>query len=165
MASDGNRLARLVNPISRAASWISYAALFAMMVFVFADVILRHFGRPTSGSNDVVQLMTLVAVAFAFSYTQVLKRNPSTSFIVTHLPLKGQEAIALVNAFVSLVPFALLVWTSAELAMHLRDVNEGTMTLGVPLYPFVYCIAFGSALMCLVLLADFVGLVMKKVKR
>ena len=60
------RLENIVNKINQKSSWISYAAISAMMVFVFVDVILRYFGHPTSGSVDIVQMLSVVAVSFTF---------------------------------------------------------------------------------------------------
>ena len=171
MANVKSRTGQIISPvqiisfISKWASWISYAALTAMMAFVFYDVIARYFDHPTSGSNDIVQLLTLIAVAFTFSYTQLVKRNPSTSFLVMYLPRKTQEILQAVTCLLGLIPFALLIWTSATLAGHFLETHEGTLTLGVPLYPLVYCIALGSVLMCLVLIVDLVESLRKVVKR
>lgn len=168
MARARDRWTQYLSPfslISKAASWVSYFAIAAMMAFVFYDVIARYFGHPTSGSNDVVQLLTLIAVAFTMSFTQVLKRHPSTSFIVERFSPKAQQILGVITGFLSIVPFVLLVWTSYSLAQHFWNTHEGTMTLGIPIYPMIYCIALGSALMCLVLIANFVESVRKAVTK
>jgi len=99
---------QITNTITRIVSWIAYIAIAAMLVFVFSDVILRYFGHPTSGSNDIVQLLSIIAVAFAMGYTQVLKRHPSTSFLVEKLSIKTQTVIATITSLLSLFPFVLL---------------------------------------------------------
>jgi C4-dicarboxylate transporter DctQ subunit len=150
-----NRFDRIVGGVNRRASWISYAAIFSMMAFVFSDVILRYFGHPTSGSNDLVQLMTAVAVAFTMGYTLYLGRHPTTAILVVHLPPAAQRVIRSATSLLSLVVFVFLAWQTAKLARQMMKVHEGTMTLGLPLYPFIFCISAGSVLMCLICLASF----------
>jgi TRAP-type C4-dicarboxylate transport system permease small subunit len=155
---------QIIGTITRIVSWIAYIAIAAMLVFVFSDVILRYFGYPTSGSNDIVQLLSIIAVALTMGYTQVLKRHPSTSFLVEKLSNRTQTIIATVTSFLSLITFVLLSWSSALLARHMWNHHEGTMTLGIPLHPLILCISLGSVLMCLVIALDFIILVHKVVK-
>jgi TRAP-type C4-dicarboxylate transport system permease small subunit len=72
----------IVNKINQKSSWLSYAAISAMMAFVFVDVILRYFGHPTSGSIDIVQMLSVVAVSFTIGYTHVKKRHPTITLNV-----------------------------------------------------------------------------------
>lgn len=164
MAKVLSGIEQFISGLNRRVNWIAYIAITAMMVFVFADVILRYWGHPTSGSNDVVQVLSVIAVAFAMGYTQVLKRHPAIVILVPRLPLRAQGVIHIVTNFLSLVVFGLLAWQSAILARHLWIHNEGTMTLGFPLYPLVYCISLGSALMCLVLISDFLKAIFKEAR-
>ncbi len=149
MAGAIDRLERIVNTINEKASWLAYIAIAAMMAFVFYDILARYFGHPTSGSNDVVQLLEAAAVAFAMGYTMILRRHPTAGLIVTHLPARTQGVIGTVTGFLSLVLFILLTWSSASLGERMWANHEGTMTLGIPIYPFIYCITLGSVLMCL----------------
>jgi TRAP-type C4-dicarboxylate transport system permease small subunit len=155
---------RFLSALTRRVNWISFLAITIMMAFVFVDVILRYLGHPTTGSNDIVQLLLVITVAFAMGYTQVLKRHPSIAILVPRLPLRAQGVIHIITSFLSMIIFALLAWRSATLARHLWIHNEGTMTLGFPLYPLVYCISFGSVLMFLVLISDFLKAIFKEAR-
>ena len=158
------RLENIVNKINQKSSWISYAAISAMMVFVFVDVILRYFGHPTSGSVDIVQMLSVVAVSFTFGYTHVKKRHPTISLLVSHFPKNIRWIINIITTFLSLLLFLLLTWQSANLAKHMWINHEGTMTLGIPVFPMIYGIAFGSALMSLVIIIDLMMLLFKGIQ-
>jgi TRAP-type transport system small permease protein len=147
---------QIIHTLNRIASWVAYFVIAVMMTFVFYDVIARALGHPTPGSNDVVQLLTIVAVAFAMGYTQILKRHPSISFIAEKLSSRPRAILSAVISLLGLIPFILLAWNSLVFARRMWTTNEGTMTLAIPIYPFIYCIAFGSILLCLVLIMNFV---------
>jgi TRAP-type C4-dicarboxylate transport system permease small subunit len=154
MANVLDWLERIVSYVNHKATWLAYVAITAMMAFVFTDVILRYFGHPTSGSNDVVQLLSVIAVSFAMGYTYVLKRHPTISLVVGRLPVIPRRVIRSIVAVLCLGLFVLLSKESFVLARHLWVNNEGTMTLGIPVAPLVYCVAIGSVLMCLVCTTD-----------
>ena len=156
---------QIINSVNRIANWVACFAIAAMVAFVFYDVIARASGHPVSGSNDVVQALSVVAVAFAMGYTQVLKRHPSVSFLTEKLSPRPQAVIAAVTSLLGIFIFALLAWQSMVFAERIHANNEQTMTLGIPLYPLIYCIAFGSMLMCLAIAMDFVGNINKLVQR
>ena len=156
-----DRLESIVEKVNKNSCWISYAAISAMMAFVFVDVILRYFGRPTSGSNDIVQILSVVAVSFAMGYTHVIKRHPTLSLLVSHFPKNMRRSIRIITSTLSMVLFLLLTWQSAKLARHMWVNHEGTMTLGIPVFPMIYGIAFGSALLSFVIIVDLIKLLMK----
>jgi TRAP-type C4-dicarboxylate transport system permease small subunit len=156
---------QIMSIVAHKVSWVSYAAIASMMGFVFYDVFARYVGHPTPGSNDVVQVLELIAIPFAMSYTLALRRHPSTLFFIEKLPRRTQEYISLITTFLSLVIFAFVAWSSLALAGRLFENHDGTMTLGIPLYPLVYGITFGSILMCLVLIVHLMEDWMKVVRR
>ena len=53
--------------------------------------------------------------------------------------------------------FALISWQSVIYGMDCQASGEVSMTLQLPLYPVIYGIAFGSAMVCLVMLVDFLN--------
>lgn len=156
---------QIMNTTTSKASWISYLAIFFMMAFVFYDVVARYFRHPTPGSNDIVQVLALIAVPLTMSYTLFQKRHPSTTFFVDKFPRRAQEYLSVITTLLSLVIFVFLVWNSISLAGRLFDHHDGTMTLGIPLYPLVYCLTLGSALMCLVLIIHFLEALQKVMRR
>jgi TRAP-type C4-dicarboxylate transport system permease small subunit len=87
-----------------------------------------------------------------------------TSFFIVKAPLRVQEYVRVITTFFSLVVFAFLAWQSYAYANRLMQHHEGTMTLGIPLYPQVYCLTFGSVLMCLVLVTQLIEALRKVVK-
>jgi TRAP-type C4-dicarboxylate transport system permease small subunit len=52
--------------------------------------------------------------------------------------------------------FALIAWQSVIYANDLYASHEVSLTLELPFYPFVYGIGFSAAVVCLILLSDFI---------
>jgi len=50
--------------------------------------------------------------------------------------------------------FGLITWQSLLYGLDLKKSGEVSLTLAMPLYPVLYGIAIGCALLCIVLLAD-----------
>jgi TRAP-type C4-dicarboxylate transport system permease small subunit len=72
-------------------------------------------------------------------------------FLVQKLPPRAQTVIDGVNALICAVLFGLLARQSMRYAADLQSFGEVSMTLQMPVYPFVYGIAAGCWLLVLVL--------------
>ena len=57
-------------------------------------------------------------------------------------------------AAVDIASFGLAAWQCAVLGHEMWATNDVSMTVQTPFYPFVYAIAFGCALLWLVILLD-----------
>jgi len=154
MADATGRFERIATTINKKANWIACGAAAIMMAFVCCDVILRYFGHPIKGSNDVVQLLSVVLVVFAMGYTQVLKRHAFIVLAVSRLSLRAQGVIASITSILSIGLFVLVTWQSCALAGRTWLSGEVSMTLRLPFYPLMYGLALGCVLMCLVLVVD-----------
>lgn len=157
MAGVTSAFERIVSTINRRANWIACFAAAAMMAFVCYDVVARYLGHPVTGSNDITQFLSVILVAFAMGYTQVLKRHMSVSLVIARLSPRAQRFTASITTILSLALFILLAWKSCSLARRMWLSHEGTSTLGIPTYLLVYSIALGCVLICLVLAVDLLG--------
>jgi TRAP-type C4-dicarboxylate transport system permease small subunit len=155
---------RIAHTINKKANWIACGAAAIMMAFVCCDVVLRYFGHPIKGSNDVVQLLSVVLVVFAMGYTQILKRHAFVVVVVSRLSPRTQRIIAGITSILSIGLFILVAWQSCALAGRAWLSGELSMTLRIPFYPLIYGLALGCVLMCLVLAIDFLKSLSKAVR-
>jgi len=89
------------------------------------------------------------------AYTTARKGHIAVEFLVQRLSKKIQRVIDAVNQLLGLILFVILSWQSALYAMDLKESGEVSMTVQMPIYPFVFGIAIGCALVSLVLALDF----------
>ncbi|MCK9273778.1 MAG: TRAP transporter small permease [Syntrophales bacterium] len=135
-------------------NWIAAGAIIVMMSLTSADVILRFFRHPIPGTYEIVGLMGAVAASFSLAYTTVMKGHIAVEFLVRKLPRHVQYGIDIITGFAGFLLFAILAWQSALYAMNLKTNSEVSLTLQMPIYPFIFGIAIGCGLLSLVLAAN-----------
>ena len=150
-----SRLEKSVSSITRKFNWIAAAAVIAMMVLTCADVILRFFRHPIPGTYEMVGLLGTIVVSFSLAHTSVVRGHISVEFVIQKLPKRVQIVIDGINSLLGAALFGLITWQSLLYAQNLMHTGEVSMTLQMPIYPFVYGIAIGSGMLCLVLLIEF----------
>jgi len=148
---------RVEKAVSRLAGWanaVAAAAVVFIMLLVTADVILRYFRRPIPGVYDAVGLLGAAAIAFALPYTTLKKGHIAVDVLVRKLPWIARVTVNVVNTLVSLALFGLLAWQSVLYAQDLKASGVVSPTVQMPTHPFVYGVAVGSALLCVVLFIE-----------
>lgn len=146
---------KLLIVLTNRLNWIAAVSIVAMMLLTTADVILRYFRHPVPGTYEIVGLLGAVVISFSLAYTSVEKGHIAVDFLVQKFSEKVQAMITAVTTFFSSILFALITWQSIRLAFDLKHAGEVSMTLQMPVYPFVFGIAIGCGLLFLVLLNDF----------
>ena len=141
--------------ISQVAHRVGMYFLIAMMLLTVVDVGGRcFFNQPIVGSYELTAFMMAIVVYFCIAYTQVRKGHIRVTFIVDRLPEKTRAVVDSIAYLLGLGMFSLIAWQAALQANRLRLIGETSATLEVPVWPFVWVVAFGSVLLCLVLLSD-----------
>ena len=149
------RLEKSILSITQKFNGVAAAAVVIMMVLTCADVILRFFRHPIPGTYEMVGLLGAIVVSFSLAHTSVMRGHISVEFIVQKLPKTAQIVIDGINSLLGTALFGLITWQSMLYASNLMHTGEVSLTLQMPIYPFVYGIAIGSGMLCVVLLTDF----------
>lgn len=134
-----------------------------MMLLTSADVVLRLFRHPVPGTYEMVGLLGAVVISFSLAYTSVERGHIAVEFLFQKLPKKVRFFINAINDFLCLFLFGLLTWQTMLMASNLKQSGEVSMTLQLPIYPFVFGISIGCGLLSLTLLKDFLKSVIKVV--
>ena len=149
------RIEQWVTKVADVFNWVAAAAVAGMMLLTCMDIILRLFRHPIPGTYEMVGFLGAVFAAFSLGYTSVNRGHIAVDFLVQKLPPRGQSLVDGVNALVCAVFFGFLAWQSGVYAGDLKHHGEVSMTLQMPVYPFVYGIAAGCFLLTLVLAVRF----------
>ena len=149
-----NGIQRGVTLISRGFNTVAGSAVVIMMLLTCTDVLLRLFRRPVPGAYEIVGFLGTVVIAFSLAYTSLEKGHIAVEILVEKLPRWMQAGIDTIVSLIGSVLFALITWQSMAYAADLKQSGEISVTLTMPIYPFIYGIAVGSALLCLVLLME-----------
>jgi len=128
----------------------------AVMMFITAvDVIGRYiFNRPIKGSTELNELALVVMVFLGFAFTATQKGHVRVELIISRFSEKLQAVIESLIALIGVGLFVLITWQAFILALTQRSRGLTSMVLFIPVFPFALVIAFGSGLLCLVLIVQ-----------
>lgn len=153
---------RMLGPARRISgifNGVAGAGIVFMMLLVTLDVILRFFRSPIPGTYEMAGLIGTVIVSFSLAWTFLERGHIVVEFLISKLPRKTQWIVDAVNDCISLIFFALVAWQSWVYGTSLRASGEVSLTVQLPLFPFLYGIAIGCGLLCLAILADLMDII------
>ena len=131
---------------------VASVSVIMMMLLTCADVILRYFRCPIPGTYEMVGLLGSVFVSFSLAKTSLDNGHIAVDFFFQKIPPSVQRIIEFANTLICTILFGFITWYSLYYALDLQRTGEVSMTLQIPVYPFVLGIAFGCALLCIILI-------------
>ena len=160
MSSDKayNFLEQTVNRTAKIINIIGVCILTFMMFITTADVFMRYvLKKPLLGTLELTEFMMAIFVAFSLAYTAVQKGHINVDFLISRFSPKVQMFLNSFTCILSIAIFFLISWRSILYAENTRAGGVTSQALLIPVYPFVLVIAFGSAMVCLVLAMNLIN--------
>jgi TRAP-type C4-dicarboxylate transport system permease small subunit len=145
---------KVVSSVTRFFDRVAQAGVAAMMLLVVGNILMRIAWKPIFGTYDYVEFIGALMVAFALGYCAVQKGHISVELVIARLPERVQGIVGSITNILSLVIFGLITWQCLLFAHDTWRVGGTSMGALVPNYPYIYGVAFGIALLCLVILVD-----------
>jgi TRAP-type transport system small permease protein len=140
---------------------IGGACLAGMMLITCTDVVLRAFGHPIFGSIDVVKFLAVLVLACAMPITHREGGHIGVDLLVQKFSPRTQSVVDSITSLVALVLFAVVSWEMWLYARELAIKGEVSMTIEIPVYPFIYCVSICFGIFCLTILVDLINHVRK----
>ncbi|MEE9502270.1 MAG: TRAP transporter large permease subunit [Candidatus Aminicenantaceae bacterium] len=149
-------LEKVLKPISHVVNGIGTAILLLMVLLIGTNVALRYLIRkPIKGSVELEEFLLVVLVFFGVAYTAVKKRHIKIELVISRLSPSIKTMINAITQLLSFVLSALMVWQTVVYAKAQWQYEAESIILNLPLFPFIFVVAFGSALLGLALLVEF----------
>jgi TRAP-type C4-dicarboxylate transport system permease small subunit len=148
------RVEKTIVTAAQKINWVAAVAILAMMLLTTLDVVLRIFKSSIPGTYEIIGLLGSLVASFALGYTSVEKGHIAVDFLVSRFSPGTQALVTAINAVLGTVLFALISWQSVIHGLKIMERGEVTLTVQIPIYPFVLGIAAGSGLLCLVLIVE-----------
>lgn len=143
---------------------IAQVGVVAMMAIAVGNILLRIVWRPITGTYDFISFIGATLVAFALAYCAVQKGHIQVELVVARFSDRAQGIIGSITGILSLGIFAVVTWRCLVFANDMWQLGELSMTSLLPFYPYIYGIAFGCALLCLVILVEIYKSLVKAAK-
>ena len=155
-----NRLAdsleSLIKPIIKFVNRIGTFILFFMVLLLGVNVVLRYIiAKPIKGSVELEEFLLVILVYFGVAYTALKKRHIKVDLVLKRLPESTQAAIKSITSAISVGLCAVMTWQIVVYSQVRWAYKARSIILDLPLFPFILIAAFGSALLGLTMLVEF----------
>lgn len=152
-------LLRKMESLSSLLAWVGSIALVCMMTLTTADVVGRYlFNSPILGVFEITEFLVLILIFSFIGYAQTNKAHVSVDLLVAQLPRQWQIWMDLFTHLICLFLMALITWMGIRRGLELMAVGGASPNLKVPVYPFVFFLALGCAVLCIQYLVDLIRL-------
>jgi TRAP-type C4-dicarboxylate transport system permease small subunit len=139
------------------AGWL----LLAVAVVTVADALLRTFlSRPIQGTFEATELILAAIIFLAMPYTGLTDGHVSVDLLTSRLGPRAQSLIVAANALVCAVVLGFIAWEMGLLAAEYGRTARTTITMRIPIFPFILPVAVAAwlAAACFVVQAMGAGL-------
>jgi TRAP-type C4-dicarboxylate transport system permease small subunit len=148
--------------LNRLLLWVGGVFLVGMIVLTCANILFRMTWVPIIGTFELMGYFGGIVTAFALGYTQMKRGHIAVDVLVNTYSDKVRNIINAINYTVCFLFFSVAAWQIAVKATTLMNTGEITETLRIIYYPFTYAVAFGCAILSLVLFTDLVRSIFPK---
>ena len=149
-----------LSTVEKIASTIAAAFMFAIMIIVFSDVIMRYaFNKPFSWAYDLISLYLMAGVFFlVLSEAYTDRAHVSVDILQQKFSAPMIRLSEIVTCIVGITVFALIAWLGflrAVDSFRSSDVMAGAIPW--PMWPSIGLVPFGAGLITLRLAAHLIG--------
>jgi len=149
----------LILRISKVMDVIGGVILTLMMLITVTDVMLRYFGKPITGTYELVFLAGVVVIGCAIPQTSWQGGHVNVDFVLDYLPGMLKKIIMVLTRLMGITFFFFLGWNLFVYGTMLYNKEEVSLTLHVPYYPVAYILGVCAFVECLVLLSGLIKMV------
>ena len=158
-------LRSIIRPITAAGQTVSRVVLFLMMLLTMADVLMRKLlDNSILGTVELTELMMILLIFLSLAHTEFLGGHVKVDILVSRLGPGTRARIDAATQLLCSILFGLMTWAALAYAAGQRVSGEVTQDLWLPIWPFIYILALGCALLCLTLLLKFLTALLEAVK-
>jgi TRAP-type C4-dicarboxylate transport system permease small subunit len=137
--------------IEKFLSIVAAAALFAMMLLTFIDVIGRKFfDESLTGSLELTELLMLVLIFFALPLTSLYGEHVIFDLLDRAVSQTGRRLQHLLSNGICALMLLGASWLIVERAQRTAEFGDVTSQLAIEIAPFHFLVAVALALTALI---------------
>jgi len=135
---------------------IAGSVLVFLVLMTLADVILRNFGHPITGSMEIIQFGGCMVFGFSVPYATFLKAQVQVDLVIEKLKPSVQRTVNIITRIVGILVFLFVAYNFYLYGIDVKKTGETTSSFKLPYYPLVYALAFSFLLQSLTVLYDLI---------
>ena len=146
----------VVNPLSRYLAIAGAILTLLMSALIVLDIILRSlFNFPIQGTIEFEQFMLSMVIFLTIAYAMIENAHVSVDLISSKFPPKVKVIVGSIRDLLAMFLFIIISWQNVLRAIMAHKEDEIADVSRWPVYPFLFVVAFGSALLVLVLFSNY----------
>jgi TRAP-type C4-dicarboxylate transport system permease small subunit len=150
------KLSGTIKAVSGMMDILAGICIFSVMLLVVVNIILRTiFHQPILGTYELVGFLIGMGVALALAHCALQDGHIAVSLIMELFPKKIQSVVAVLVHITSLVFLSAAAWSLVKFGDAMKIRGLVSPSSAIPVYPFIYLVAFGVLGLCLVILYQF----------
>ena len=150
------QLADIVKKVSSSLDTLAALCFFSVMLLIVVNIILRTvFSQPILGTYELVGFLTALGVSLALAHCAVQEGHIAVSLFMERFPPRIQSLTAIFVNAASLMLWTATAWSLGKFGYAMKLKGLVSPSAEIPVYPFIYLVAFGLLGLCLVLLFKF----------
>lgn len=150
-----NFIDKIVNPTCEIFVRIGGLVVAVMMFLTFIDVLLRYvFNSPLTGSIELTEFMMVILFSFSVSYTALKKGHIRVDFLFGYFSQKVNRVLDMFSYAIATILCILLCWQVFINGQAMYASKQTSPLLFIPIYPFIFLMVIGCALLVLVFIRD-----------
>ena len=147
----------VITRLTRLAFYAGQGMVLLMMLVTTADVGMRWLrGRPISGALELSEFMLAVFSILGLAFVQASGANVRVTVLETRLPVRLQALLATLYNLLALGVMGLLSWQAWMMGQDEMRFGTVSDSLKIPVYPFLFLLAVGTAILALQLLRNVI---------
>ena len=144
------KFGKIIKKTSDFFSWLAGAAIFAAMVLVVVNIILRAvFGKPILGTYEFTGFLSVIIISFGLAYVLMVDAHIAVDFIVEKFRPRTRNIIDTVVGIFVLALMSVFTWNVLTYAIKVMNNNQLSPTTQTPFYVFIFAMAGCFVLFCL----------------
>ena len=156
------QFAGLVSGLSSVLDKMSGLLMVSIMLLIVANIFLRVlFNHPVLGAYEYVGFLTAALIGLSLANCAVKKGHIAISFLVERLPERVQAVVDIFINTAALLFWGFSAWYICAYAKSIAVNGVVSATTQTPISPFIYLVAIGLFVFCLVLLANLIESIKK----
>ena len=148
------RFQRFVKKTADCLNEIAGWAIAAAMIIIVVNVVARKvFKSPIMGASEYASFLITIAISFGLAYCAVTNGHIAIGIFVDKINKRAQKVLGVITDSIAL---AVLTLCTVRIVMHAGSLirkGEVSATTLTPYYIFIYLMAVGFGILCLVQVA------------
>lgn len=154
-----------IYPVSKLMSRIAAVILVLLMLLTVTDVFLRKvFSQSILGTVEVSEFLLLLVVFFTLADTEVFNGHVKVDLVMNRFGNRVQAMVDMVTQLACFFLCGLITWSTLVYSEQMRASGEVSQDLWLPIYPFIYIVTVGCAILALTVLINFLKAFTRVVK-